>query len=348
MHVVGALKVVTRMIDVSVVLCTYNRCDSLARALESLTALSMPSTTSWEVLVVDNNSSDRTKDVIDEFRRRYPERIFGLFEPSQGKSFALNSGIRGARGKVLAFIDDDVVANSSWLQSLTADILNGKAAGAGGKILLDPTFEAPSWLALDGPMSLAGMLAVFDLGNERRVLDRPPFGTNMAFHRSMFEKYGLFRTDMGPAPGSEIRNEDVEFCRRLMSGGEVLHYEPEAIVYHAVPERRRRPEYFLRFWFDHGRAMVRESGVHPSVLGIPRRYLSIAKAVLWQMPISAVKWLLTLETKTRFDRKGWLWMVAGEVSEWWRSGVAREAAFHEELKLKTHDTLSGDSQGYSD
>ncbi|WP_109484770.1 glycosyltransferase [Occallatibacter savannae] len=330
------------MIDISVILCTYNRCESLARALESLVAMNVQSTTRWEILVVDNNSKDSTADVIDDFRKRDPERIHRIFEPSQGKSFALNAGIQAAKGRVLAFIDDDVVANASWLQRLTADIVSGKAAGAGGKILLDPAFEAPSWLSVDGPQSLGGMLAVFNLGDERRLLDRPPFGTNMAFNRSMFEKYGLFRTDMGPAPGSEIRNEDVEFCRRLMNGGEVLQYEPEAIVYHAVPERRRRPEYFLRFWFDHGRAMVRECGAKRSVLGIPGRYLSIVKAACWEMPISAVKWLSTRDARTRFYRKGWLWMLAGEISEWRHSGAGRGTAFESAPKLKS-ETLSRDS-----
>jgi GT2 family glycosyltransferase len=121
---------------------------------------------------------------------------------------------------------------------------------------------------------------------------------------------------MGPAPGSEIRNEDVEFCRRLMNGGEVLQYEPEAIVYHAVAERRRKQEYFLQFWFDHGRAAVREGGERQPILGIPRRYLSIVKAVYWSIPVSAIHWLFTSDAKMRFYRKGWLWMLAGQVSEW--------------------------------
>jgi GT2 family glycosyltransferase len=141
----------------------------------------------------------------------------------------------------------------------------------------------------------------------------------MAFASSMFDKYGLFRTDMGPAPGSEIRNEDVEFCRRLMHGGEVLQYEPDAIVYHAVAERRRQQEYFLQFWFDHGRAAVREHGERSPVLGIPRRYLSIVKAVYWSIPVSVLRWLFVRDAKVRFYRKGWIWMLAGQVSEWSRS-----------------------------
>jgi glucosyl-dolichyl phosphate glucuronosyltransferase len=311
------------MTDISVILCTYNRCESLANALASLAAMSLPSTVTWEVLVVDNNSNDRTATVIEEFCGRYPGRFHHIFEPSQGKSFALNTGIRTAAGRVLAFIDDDVVASPSWLQNLTADILADKCCGTGGKILLDPSFVAPEWLPVQGPFSLSGMLAGFDLGNESRPLDRPPFGTNMAFLKAMFDKYGLFRTDMGPAPGSEIRNEDLEFCRRLMNSGEVLQYEPDAIVWHAVPERRRTQGYFLQFWFDYGRAVIRECGERQPILGIPRRYLSIVKAVCWSIPVSVLRWFFARDSKTRFYRKGWLWMLAGQVSEWASSSSSR-------------------------
>jgi len=304
----------------------------------------LPPAITWEVLVVDNNSNDQTATVTDEFRGRYPVRFQYIFEPSQGKSFALNAGILAATGRVLAFIDDDVVASPRWLQNLTANILSGKCSGAGGKILLDPNFAPPAWLPVEGPLSLAGMLAVFDLGNESRPLDRPPFGTNMAFVRTMFEKYGLFRTDMGPAPGSEIRNEDVEFCRRLMSGGEVLQYEPESIVYHAVPERRRTQEYFLQFWFDHGRAVIRETGERSPVIGIPHRYLSIVKAVYWSIPVSTLRWLCTRDTKPRFYRKGWVWMLAGQVSEWSRTASGRRTGSRAISETASRGNLTRNAQ----
>ena len=305
--------------NISVILCTYNRCESLAKALESIAASEMPPSVSWEVLIVDNNSSDATRTVAEQFAARFSGRFRYIFEPSQGKSFALNTGIQSAAGEVLAFIDDDVQASPKWLDEITAPLLAGKCSGTGGKILLDPDFKAPEWLPVDGPFSLAGMLAVFDLGNETKPLERPPFGTNMAFLHAMFDKYGLFRTDMGPAPGSEIRNEDVEFCRRLISGSEQLIYQPAAVVFHAVPERRRTQPYFLRFWFDHGRAVIRECGFRSPILGVPRPYCSLIKACLWSLPISALRWMLTFEPKMRFYRKGWMWMLAGQISELRRS-----------------------------
>ena len=86
----------------TVILCTYNRCESLAKVLASAACLELPKSVDWEVLVVDNNSSDGTGEVVEEFCRRYPGRFRYLFEPRQGKSHALNAGIREAHGDVIA------------------------------------------------------------------------------------------------------------------------------------------------------------------------------------------------------------------------------------------------------
>jgi hypothetical protein len=159
------------------------------------------------------------------------------------------------------------------------------------------------------------MLALFDLGDEGRELKTPPFGTNMAFPSSIFAKHGDFRTDMGPCPGSEIRNEDTEFGRRLMSAGEKLWYEPSAVVYHAVPENRLRKEYFLRFWYDHGRATIREKGIKPDVFGIPRWCFAVPKICLIVLPQRTFQWLVAAEPKRKFFFKGLIWMTFGHIVE---------------------------------
>ena len=103
---------------VSVIVCTFNRCKSLERALESLVGSELPKSVQWEILIVDNNSSDETRSVAEKFCSTYPTRFRYFFEPHQGKSFALNSGIREGKGEILAFVDDDVTVQPTWLQSL--------------------------------------------------------------------------------------------------------------------------------------------------------------------------------------------------------------------------------------
>jgi len=95
---------------------------------------------------VDNNSTDQTREVVEGFQRRHPNRFRYVFEPRQGLSQARNAGIREARGDVLAFMDDDVAVDATWLQSLTACLHDGTRAGVGGRILPEQTFRRrPGW-----------------------------------------------------------------------------------------------------------------------------------------------------------------------------------------------------------
>lgn len=300
---------------VTVILCTYNRCQSLAKALESVARSTMSPSVPWEVIVVDNNSNDGTREVVEDFSRRHAHRFRYLFEPNPGKSYALNSGIHEARGDVLAFIDDDVIVERDWLHNLTTVLESNKWVGVGGRILPANDFVSPHWLPLDGQYNMGGILALFDLGEKPAELDRPPFGTNMAFQKNLFEKYGGFRLDLGPMPGCELRNEDTEFGRRLLAAGERLRYEPSAVVYHRVPENRLKKEYFLRFCFDHGRAIVREVGRRPDRWGIPRPYLTLSK-IGTLLVGRGLRWMWTsFNPKLRFYRKGRTWMTAGEILE---------------------------------
>ena len=313
--------------NVTVILCTYNRCQSLAKALDSVVAQTFSDPTEWEVLVVDNNSRDETREVVDDFCRRYPGRFRYLFEPRQGKSYALNTAIAEARGDVFAFMDDDVIVDPTWLQNLTAGVRGGEWVGAGGRILPQWKCVPPSWLPQKEWFGMAP-LVMFDLGQETLSLSDAPFGTNMAFHRSMFEKYGTFRIDLGPRPNSEIRDEDTEFGRRLLAAGERIKYEPAAVVHHEVPQKRLKREFFLKWWFDKGRTAVREAGVGPdgewSISGIPL-YL------FRRVAVGTLRWIVTFNPSRRFSRKLAVWLAAGMMVESYRQ--SRDVA-HEREKLK--------------
>jgi glycosyltransferase involved in cell wall biosynthesis len=285
--------------DITVVLCTFNRCERLRKALESIAVSVVPQGVTWEVLIVDNNSTDQTMSAVKEFFKRDPERFRYLFEVRQGKSYALNSGLKEARGDVVAFVDDDVTVESTWLQNLTAPLKDMTWAGSGGRILPEPGFAPPPWLALDGPNNMGGILALFNLGDRPGPLDQSPFGTNMAFRKSVFKKYGGFRTDLGPRPGSEIRNEDTEFGKRILAAGERLWYEPSAVVYHAIPQDRLSKKYFQRFWFDQGRAAILALGKRPPFMGIPRDYLSTLKMAV-VLTGNFFRWRVTLDPRRSF------------------------------------------------
>lgn len=296
--------------DISVIICTYNRCEDLSLALTSLAASNIPAAVEWEVLVVDNNSKDRTKEVVDSFVLRSPGRFRYIFEPRQGKSHALNSGIRAATGEVIAFTDDDVVVEPDWLSNLTQNIRNGNCAGAGGRTLPPRTFTPPEWLPQGGRYTLAP-LALFDRGSDSCVLTDSPFGNNAAFRKSLFAKHGGFREDLGPQPNAGVpqKSEDSEFGTRVLLAGEKLIYEGSAILYHAVPKTRLDKKYFLDWWYDKARADVQAFGSSETRLwGLPLTSLR-------RLPVWSLRWLFATNSPRRFDCKLKVWSLAGTIVE---------------------------------
>lgn len=297
----------------SVILCTYNRSESLAKALESIASSTLPDSVDWEVLVVDNNSTDQTEAVVERFCQKYPAHFRYLQEPRQGKSNALNTGIREARGDILAFLDDDVVVEKDWLQNLTAPFLGGQWAGVAGRILPDPSFRPLRWVPLQDRYALAP-LAVFDPNVAAGPISEPPFGANMAYQKSMFVKYGGFRTDLGPQPFGTApqKSEDSEFGHRLLAAGEKLRYEPSAVVYHAVPPSRQRKKYFLEWWYDKARADICAFGIPADttwyIAGVPH-YL-FRRFLVW-----TIRWMITIAPSRRFAAKIRVWGILAEIKE---------------------------------
>lgn len=302
--------------NITVILCTLNGCGTLGNTLNSLAVSTLPKGIEWEVLVVDNNSTDQTREVVEEFCRRFPGRFGYLFEPQPGKSFALNSGCREARGDVLAFLDDDTTVEPTWLQNLTQALHGDEWAGAGGRIVLRWPSPLPGWLSIEGPYA-RHYFPAFDEGEEAKRLMRPPYGANMAFRKKMFEKYGGFRADLGPSPNGKVPRlfDDTEFGSRVLAAGEKLRYEPSAVVCVAIPEDRIRRAYFLGRCFDWGRGEAK-------LFGKPRLHLLCSTAT-WM-----VRWMITLEPRKRYHRKLVVWekmgSIAGLYRQWQEGNANRE------------------------
>jgi glycosyltransferase involved in cell wall biosynthesis len=297
-------------LDISVILCTYNRCQSLALALENLARQLMPDSVTWEILVVDNNSTDNTRRVVEEFSGKCPERFRYVRETQQGKSYALNTGIRSAKGKIMAFADDDATVEPAWLWNLTSQLQSGEWAGAGGRIVPVWRKPVPRWLSIDDPDTM-GPFVAFDAGTEAGQLNRPPYGANMAFRRDAFEKYGGFRTDLGPRPGSEIRRDDIEFANRLLAAGERLRYEPNAVVHHPAPEERMTQRFVLRWWYWYGYGEVADFG-SPSVGGW--QFRGVPLFLFRRLARWAAQWVISTRPAQRFACKRKVWYLAGIIS----------------------------------
>src|SRR5215470_9269024 len=135
--------------EISVVLATYNRAASLRAALNSFSKLVIPADLDWELLVVDNNSTDRTRTVIEEFQRDSGLQVAYLFEGQQGRSFALNAGIKRAKGGVIAFTDDDISLHPQWLANLHDVFVETRCSAAAGRVIPVWNHPKPDWLEMD-------------------------------------------------------------------------------------------------------------------------------------------------------------------------------------------------------
>jgi glycosyltransferase involved in cell wall biosynthesis len=316
---------------ISVILCTYNRSQKLARALDSIARSQVAASVQWEVLVVDNNSKDDTRSVADIYCRRDSKHFRYTFEAQQGKSFALNRGVQECSGDILAFVDDDIVVEPDWLSELTKPLAEPRWIGTGGRVHLPDGFTPPQWMATEGNASLISILAEFDQGTSPHELTIPPIGNNMAFRKEAFERFGSFRTDLGPTPGSQIRHEDTEFGTRVMKGGGRILYVPSAIVRHDVEEERLRKEYFLAYHFDYGRALVRERGKRKPIGIVSRRVISLANRLFDILPGRTITWLREKNEQKRFFNKCRVWTTLGEIKELLRPPAEAPLLDHSEL-----------------
>lgn len=327
--------------DITVVICTYNRCVSLAKALDSVIAQSLPKTLSWEILVVDNNSTDRTREVAEDYCHKCPERVRYIFEQEQGLSRARNRGVREAQGEIVVFVDDDVIANSTWLRSLTASLFDGKWAGAGGRIVPPSDFNPPEWFTVGGEMDLLGaLLPIFDVGDEAGEMKRPPYGANMAFRKCMFDEYGMFRVELGRCGNNFLMGEDTDMGNRLMSAGQKLRWEPSAVVEHPVPQDRLSKKHFRAWFFDFGRTRIVEREVRPSRFGIPGEYLSILSVLLRFLPIRLLRWLFALEPRSRFFNECQVWLALGEVVQHYRKARSPRQTIKQNSTVISRDASS--------
>ena len=229
----------------SVVVCTYNRADCILDALNSLVHQTL-SMQLFEVLLVNNNSTDNTAELCENFASDKPEFNYRyIVEHNQGLSYARNRGIVEACGEIIVFMDDDAVAEPDYLEKMLAffsDLPN--AAACGGRIY--PRFESrrPRWMS----SFLLALTSSIDLGNKVKIFSHRqfPVGANMAVRKTMFERYGVFNTDLGRRGNSLDGAEEKDLFYRLTANGEKIYYLPDTIVYHYVPDRRLTFDFFKR------------------------------------------------------------------------------------------------------
>jgi glycosyltransferase involved in cell wall biosynthesis len=235
--------------QISAIICTHNRDQYLGAAIDSL--LNQDFDHDFEVVVIDNASSDCTREVVEA---RLPNpRLKYIYEPVTGLSVARNRGALESKSQILAYLDDDAVASPQWLRVLyQAYQENQKLGVAGGKVTLlwADGMAPPTWLS----ENLAGNLGAYDLGSSIKYIDEPgltPRGLNYSIRREFLEQIGGFDLNLGRVGKNLLSNEELRTTELALELGWRVAYLPEALVAHNVaPERVKRSWFLSRGWWQ--------------------------------------------------------------------------------------------------
>lgn len=275
----------------SVILCTYNRERYIYNVLQSIAAGGFGD---YEIVLVNNNSTDGTEGECQRFAKDHPEVAMRYcVEKQQGLSYARNRGIMESQGEVLVYVDDDAVVNREYLQTY-ADFFNRnkEAVAAGGPIT--PRYdgcEEPSWMSHYTRQLVTGEL---NLGTREREFPKGAFpgGGNAAYRKSVFNEVGLFNVELGRKGNSLIGAEEKDLFDKMTSRGMKFYYLPNAILYHLIPPKKLTQDYFDRLTYG---------------IGVSERYRTQQigrKKYLNRLLKEAVKWGGTMVLWTGFALKG--------------------------------------------
>jgi glycosyltransferase involved in cell wall biosynthesis len=242
-----------------VIICTRNRAAQLAHALDSVANLRTPKRLRWEVIVVDNGSSDNTAEVAESFRDRLPIRV--VREDTPGLSNARNRGVEEAAGAYICWTDDDLLLDPNWLEAYaTAFKRHPEAAVFGGKII--PILQAPTpdWFRrFADEWPLTTLLANRDLGDDIRPLTfeggEIPWGANFAV-RTAEQRRARFEPSLGVSPLQRRLGEESEAIFRMMKAGAVGWWVPDSAVRHIIPTQRQTWRYVYDYFLSCGETIA--------------------------------------------------------------------------------------------
>lgn len=277
----------------SVILCTYNRDKYIYNVLRSVAENDFPRD-AYEIVLVNNNSTDHTVEELKRFQQDFPEvRFHYRLEGRQGLSYARNTGIKTANGDILVYVDDDATVNKDYLKTYQ-DFFdrNPHAVAAGGPIL--PVYESseePSWMSHYTRQLITGKLY---LGDNEKEFPKGAFpgGGNAAYRKSVFDKVGLFNVELGRKGSSLIGAEEKDLFDKMTTQGMKFYYLPKAILNHIIPDKKLTDDYFSRLTYS---------------IGVSERYrtLRISKGkYLRRLLQEAVKWGGTLVLWGNFSLHG--------------------------------------------
>jgi glycosyltransferase involved in cell wall biosynthesis len=257
------------MARIAAIICTHNRAIFLRQALESLATQSL-NPAEYEVVVVDNASADETAQVVKSFAAQIPNLRY-IYEDRLGLSWARNAGAMATDADFVAYLDDDARAEPGWLEQVLQAFETNTPTPAvvGGRVWLNWDGPPPAWL----PQRYWSVYTYLDHGPQARYLapQEHLVGANLAFHRATLLAVGGFDPLLGRKGTSLLSGEEAAVLERLRGQHALIYYEPSALVWHAVPEARRRKRWlWARLFWDGASQPLLDYGAEQS-----RRFYSV-------------------------------------------------------------------------
>lgn len=292
---------------VSIIVCTYNREKYLGETLERLAANCYDG--AWELVLVNNNSTDSTAQICESFAAAHSEVPFRyVVETQQGLSHARNRGIVEAKGDWLVFLDDDAFVEKDYIANLQAQITKHPDAGAfGGQIT--PFFEdgEPKWMS----SWAMGFVSAMDKGDEVCLFGNKefPIGANMGIRREVINAVGVFNPALGRTGNNLLGGEEKDIFNRIREAGFRIYYFPGICVRHCIPGRRTTHEFIGRLGYGVG---VSE---RMRTQGIDRKHF------MMRIAIEGIKWGGTLILWCQYLLCGV--RAKGDILVWFRYQVTK-------------------------
>jgi len=243
---------------ISAVICTHNNANSLKTTINSQIEQEV-NEDEFEILVVDNASTDNTRQIVLDFQREWSNLRY-TYEEKLGISQARNKGIQDARGRYIAYIDDDVIANSNWISSflLCLDRLTPTPDIIGGKILL-------KYEVANIPGYVSSLVEVYfskiDYGNNGFFVNKSKLthyfnSANLCINKKVFGKIGIFDTRLGSRGNIARSREETDIIEKAFKQNFVMYYEPAAGVTHFIKKHRLKRRYIFHRFFTEGVSQV--------------------------------------------------------------------------------------------
>jgi glucosyl-dolichyl phosphate glucuronosyltransferase len=247
------------MTEICVIVCSFNRCNYLPKLLESLKKQTL-AREQFEILVVDNNSTDDTRKIVNTFQKSVANLNY-IFESRQGLSVARNRGMKETEAPMVVYIDDDAYAEPEWLSSIVESFEKDDGiVCVGGPVKLDWQGDKPDWI----PKRYESLFTSVDYGSEERYLTAGDYlvGANMGFRKNWLMEQGGFPEDLGRKGHCLISGEEALVFKKVFESARKALYHPGARVWHCVTKERKTKRWFFRrlFW-DGATQPILDSGV---------------------------------------------------------------------------------------